>query len=255
MLVIDNYFNGSLNMRAFVVLAALGIIATSPLRAEKTETKEFESKSIKSVLIENSSGLVKVVGGSSAKASVTAEKVKFEKMCSLEIKQKGDVLSARVRNAGIVNTGECQVNLTLNVPSLVKLSVKSGSGDLDVSGTKGQVDYKIGSGNVHIDSTVEKLNGKSGSGETDIKGLTGSATIAAGSGSINLTYPIAPATGDLDIKTGSGTATVFLPGDTKVMTSTAVGSGTTHNDLGDTKDAKFKVSFKAGSGDLNIKKL
>jgi hypothetical protein len=45
----------------------------------------------------------------------------------------------------------------------------------------------------------------------------------------------------------------MFPKGTKVKTSYKAGSGEMSNELGDNPEAAFKVSMKAGSGDLKIK--
>ena len=94
-----------------------------------------------------------------------------------------------------------------------------------------------------------------GSGSIDVSGLTGDADLKTGSGDLNVTYKSTPQKGELDIKTGSGDATVFFPSAMKVLTDFKSGSGRIYNELGDFSKASFKVSMKAGSGNLKIKKL
>jgi DUF4097 and DUF4098 domain-containing protein YvlB len=142
-----------------------------------------------------------------------------------------------------------------------------------VNGTKGKVNFSLGSGDFNIDAQIDKLEGKSGSGSikasgvigyTDIKmgsgtldlqGLTTNAGLKTGSGDLNVQYESVPENGELNIKTGSGNATVVLPSGTKVLTNLLSGSGRVFNELGDSSDASFKVFMKAGSGDLNVKRV
>lgn len=47
---------------------------------------------------------------------------------------------------GWFNSGECRVDFDTKVPKLISLKLRSGSGNLLVSGTKGKIDYELGSG-------------------------------------------------------------------------------------------------------------
>lgn len=222
--------------------------------AATSETKEFDSKVIREVEIENNYGDIKIIGGSEIKTIVTIEKVQFGPKCKLEIAERGGKLSIDVDEKGVFTRANCNVNLTLAVPKTVDLDIENGSGSINVMGTSGQIDYKIGSGEVNIDASIVKLEGKAGSGSAKIKGLLGEADLKSGSGDFDLVYTAVPTTGELEIKSGSGNTKVSMPAASKLALSSLTGSGTTTNELGDTKDASFKVSFRAGSGNLSIVK-
>lgn len=113
--------------------------------------------------------------------------------------------------------------------------------------------FKIGSGDISADGSFKKIEGKSGSGDIDVKGLAGGGELKTGSGEINITFASSPIKGVLDIKTGSGDATLFFPKGARVKTSFLAGSGQVSSELGDNPNAPFLVSMKAGSGDLKIK--
>lgn len=232
---------------ALTMTSAVAIAAT-------TESKDFDAKTIREIEVENTSGSVKITGTDEARATVTAEKVKFDDKCRLDISQKGNKLSVDVDRKGFGGNSKCEVNLTLNVPRDVEVNVENGSGNFDLSGTKGEVDYSIGSGNVTIDAQVTKLEGKSGSGFATVKGLVGEAEVKTGSGNTSLTYATVPPKGELSIKSGSGNTTVMMPATAKIKTSLAAGSGSVLNELGDHKDSSFKVSLRTGSGSISIKK-
>ncbi|MBX7232717.1 MAG: DUF4097 domain-containing protein [Bdellovibrionales bacterium] len=219
------------------------------------ENKEFSADGLKSLVVENTSGEVRVSVSSDGKVYVAADKIEFEKNCTLTVDKSGKELIAKVEQKGWFNSDSCKVNFEIKVPKTVALDLKSGSGDLFVTGTKGKVDVKVGSGDIKVDADVDQLDGKSGSGSIEVTGLLGNAAVKTGSGTVTLSYKSAPSKGELDIKTGSGNATVFFPSTTKVMTDFKAGSGKVYNELGDTSDASFRISMKAGSGNLKIKKL
>ncbi|HRO66997.1 MAG TPA: hypothetical protein PL182_05485, partial [Pseudobdellovibrionaceae bacterium] len=71
---------------ALTMTSAVAIAAT-------TESKDFDAKTIREIEVENTSGSVKITGTDEARATVTAEKVKFDDKCRLDIPQKGNKLS------------------------------------------------------------------------------------------------------------------------------------------------------------------
>lgn len=237
------------------------------------ENKEFSASGLENLNLKNMSGDVIVTVSEDGKAYVSANKVNFEKNCTLKMNRSGENLIVEVKNEGWFNNDNCMVNFDIKVPKAIALNLKNGFGDLNVNGTKGKIDFKLGSGNAVVNAEAEKLDGKSGSGSINISGIIGDSKIKTGSGSIDITgligdadlktgsgdlkitYKLAPLKGALDIKTGSGDATVFFPTSMKVLTNYMSGSGRIYNELGDSSDASFRVFMKAGSGDLKIKKL
>jgi DUF4097 and DUF4098 domain-containing protein YvlB len=217
------------------------------------ETKEFYLSEISKVEIKNGSGDVNITAASSGKATVTATKKQFGEHCKLTIDKKGKTLFVEVEKTGVFKD-DCEIDFDITAPKTVVLDLDSGSGDLKVNGTSGDLSFNVGSGSVDVDAEVKKLEGKSGSGDVSIRGLTTGGNLKTGSGKINLVYNVAPALGELDIKTGSGRAEIVLPKTAKVRTSFTAGSGELTNEFGDTPESKFRISMKAGSGDLQIKK-
>lgn len=239
----------------FFVCAAVTFISLSAMSAfaAKTETKEFDAKYVKSLDVENMDGAINITGVAADKAIVVAEQEKFPADCRLEISQEGTEVKVKVDQKNFLRK-DCIVNFTINLPVNVKLNVKQGNGNLTILNTKGAIDYKLGTGDVSIDAEVVKVDGKIGSGTTTVKGLLGDAHFFAGSGTHKITYAKVPAKGEIDIKTGTGNADITLPADTKFQLDSRMGSGKVTNDIGENKSAKFKVIFRAGSGNLNILK-
>ncbi|MEZ4744341.1 MAG: DUF4097 family beta strand repeat-containing protein [Bdellovibrionota bacterium] len=238
-----------------------------------TESKDFDINGLKTLELENDAGDIKISVTQDGKAHISATKVNFGENCTLKMQRSEDKLDIEVDKKGLFKSGECKVHFEIKVPREIALDIKSGSGDLNIIGTKGEVEFFLGSGDAVIDAEIKELNGKSGSGslkisgtigEADIKlgsgsididGLTSEAEFKTGSGNLKITYKEAPVKGELDIKAGSGDATVYLPATSKISTSFISGSGRIYNELGDSSKAPFKISMKAGSGDLNIKKI
>lgn len=220
-----------------------------------TEVKEFDSSSIKKIIVENISGAIKINGSNVQKTVVSVDKVKFDSQCELDIKQDEDELLVKVQRDNVNGSGDCQTDVTIQASKEVALKVSNGVGNLEITGTKGKLDYQVGRGDVKVNAEVSDLEGKLGSGATDVRGMAGSAKLRTGTGDIQLRYSRMPSAGEIDIKAGSSDATLFLPPDLKIMTTVVQGKGGVTNDMGEDLNAKFKVSYKSGSGDLTIRKV
>lgn len=230
------------------VLILLGLASLA-----NAESREFDLSEISEVEVSNGSGDISITAVNSGKATVMATKKQFGKHCELTIDKRGRTLFVGVEKAGVLRD-ECEVDIHITTPRTAMLDLDSGSGDIKVKGTSGDLNFRIGSGDVDVDAEVKKLEGKTGSGDVSIKGLTAGGTLKTGSGEINLVYDVAPAPGELDIKTGSGDAEIVFPKNATILTSFLAGSGELINELGDTPNSKFKISMKTGSGDLHIKR-
>ncbi|MEK6774530.1 MAG: DUF4097 family beta strand repeat-containing protein [Bdellovibrionota bacterium] len=220
----------------------------------ETENKEFESKGLNEVSVENISGKVTVSAFEGAKASVVATKNKFSDKCKMSIDRSGNKLVLKVeKSGGVFSSDECDVDFEVKVPKAVDLSLNVGSGNMIINGIHGALNFKVGSGNTSADGSFKKIDGMSGSGNVTVKGLNGGGGIKTGSGEINLTFTNKSLKGELDLKAGSGNATLLFPKGSKVKTNFFAGSGQVSNELGDNPNALFLVSMKAGSGNLKIK--
>lgn len=240
-------------MTLFTVFSPFVTWANS--NTNKIETREFDSKNIRRVDVENLSGRIVVRGGNGSKSTVKIEKIKFDKFCEVEIIQKEDELQVEVERRGLSRDGECEANIELQIPSDVKLELANGSGNILVEGTRGEVDFAVGSGDVALDGRIDDLEGKTGSGSVRAKGLVGPAKLKSGSGDIHLVYATIPSQGEIEIRAGSGDAEIMLPAKTRLKTQAFTGSGSVRNEFGEDPGAPFRVSFKAGSGDLRLRKI
>ena len=217
------------------------------------ETKEFLTKDLLRVEVFNQKGDVLIKGDGTDKVIIKTEKIKFGSKCFLSFKQNNRVLEIESGKRSLLSASDCEANLTITVPKKIDLKVNNVTGGIDVNNTKGDLDLKVASGDITVDSVVEELNAISGSGAIDVKGLVGNASVKLGAGKIKLGYAKDPIRGAIDIKSGSGDATLFLPPKMRIHSRVLVGSGEAYNEIGDFEDAKFLISFKAGSGNLNIK--
>lgn len=217
------------------------------------ETKEFSASDIVRVELSSQTGNVKIIGEETDKVKVEIERIKFDHDCVLNMKKNGKVLEIENEAKSFFTNADCEVNFTIRAPKKIDLELKNSRGKIDVAGTSGKLDVKVASGSVLVQSDVKDLTAKAGSGSIEVNGLSGNANVKVGSGDIKLTYAKDPGKGEVDIKSGSGDATLFFPPKMKIHSKVLVGSGEAYNELGDYKDAKFLISFKAGSGTLNIK--
>lgn len=153
----------------------------------------------------------------------------------------------------------CSVSYDIQVPPGVDLTVRTGSGDVDVAGlTTSSLTVKAGSGDLSLtDLTSQSVTANAGSGDIDVADLSSpSAVVETGSGDVTVTYAVVPS--DLRASTGSGDLEVYVPrDDTAYTVHQHTGSGDLSNHLlsSDRDPATgptHVLSVQTGSGDLTL---
>ncbi len=278
-----------------VLLSIISFITINSNAEVTVEKSEFSSEGLEQLAIKNMSGNVKISTIENGNAIVTAKKIKFNKNCEMKVLKEANQLKIEVEQKGWFNFSDCKVDFDIAIPAQMALKLKSGSGDLSVNGVEGDIEFDLGSGDIELVSTSDNVNGntgsgqvklsgqignskvKTGSGDIEISGLENNANLRTGSGDIDLKFNKAPETGMIDVKTGSGDidmifaqkptlanidimtgsgdAKIVLPEGTKLFTNYKSGSGKLYNEFGEDPQAQVKLSMKAGSGDLKIKKV
>ena len=111
--------------------------------------------------IRNSSGDITVTSSSHSEISIKANKVQFGEHCDLTIDKKNerDVLIQVKKKKSTWLSPSCKVDLNITVPHKTTQNIQSGSGDLAIKGTEGDIFFKLGSGDIAIQAASEKISG------------------------------------------------------------------------------------------------
>jgi hypothetical protein len=104
-----------------------------------------------------------------------------------------------------VNARDISVDYEITVPEETTVRSHSGSGDLIIEGTRGNVDLQTGSGDVKLSRLTGEIRLQTGSGDVRAHGISGPVRGGAGSGDIEVEET---GSGDIDLHTGSGNVSV-----------------------------------------------
>jgi hypothetical protein len=183
--------------------------------------------------------------------------VRFGEHCALDIDLKDGVLTTTAKQPGATEgRDDCEVDLTIEVPRDVGLDLSVGAGDVAIDGVKGDLVYRLGSGDLRIgEAELQTVDGRSGSGDVDLVGSLVSGDLKLGAGDAAITFTTPPAPGHLDVRVGTGNATIKLPKDARIRSNFKAGLGSLTNELGDSPEAKFTISGTAGAGDMTIRRF
>lgn len=247
-------------MKKIISILILPFVSFSFSAYADQVVKNFKSDQIKKLNLKNTSGDSLIVGSQMSEASVNVERVKWNDNCKLDINENSGTLSVVIRPESRVtwffSSQECRGNIKITLPFTTDIEAESGSGDVSIADLIGIFDVTIGSGDLTFEKAqITKLIAHLGSGDLKVNGDIKDADIKIGSGDILLNYLKAPISGHMAIESGSGDATLTMPKESKLNISFMAGSGRLSNELGNLQSAPYSISMKAGSGDLNVKKL
>lgn len=103
-----------------------------------------------------------------------------------------------------VNYRNVSIDYEITVPTETVVRTKSGSGDQEIEGTKGNADVQTGSGDVRLGNLQGEIRVQTGSGNVRAREVAGAVRGGTGSGDVEIEETGA---GDIDLHTGSGNIT------------------------------------------------
>jgi len=162
-----------------------------------------------------------------------------------------------------VDIRNISVDYEISVPADTVVRSRSGSGNLIVEGTRGNVDTQTGSGDVKLANLAGEIRLQTGSGNIRARQISGSVKGGTGSGDVEVEEI---SSGDIDLHTGSGNITARgvqggFHGETGSGDVTAegtqrgdweihTGSGNVHVRL--PENAAFDADFSTSSGTIDV---
>lgn len=219
---------------------------SSAVKKDKLE-ESFSYNKVKSLRVENISGLVRFQGDKSAKSvDLKVEKINWEKSCRLKVKQDKEEVFVKLEKSksSFLSFSEpnCVANVIVKAPEKMELNLRTASGDLKVSGAVGKVKLKSSSGSAFVKNVEGEFKAHLGSGNLKLSSSKGDVKFSTGSGNISLTE----VKGNCQLESGSGEVKIQkLEGKASIKTH----SGDLVVEDSDIKDLRVRL----GSGDSRLK--
>lgn len=220
---------------------------------------EAVGQTIRSVLVANDSGAVKIRTGGTTRVHRQVHHNSDRPGASHRV--DGDVLileSCPVRNCwidydvvvpeGVTVTGKIDSG-DVSVEGVRSVNMSADSGDVTVRGVQGKVVVKADSGRVDLVDIGDNVSVDVSSGSVKAVGLGGSADIAASSGSVEVALV---EVGDVRARANSGSVQVVVP-QGRYRVNAVVDSGDLDNAIGSDVAAANLVDVEADSGDVSIR--
>lgn len=235
------------------IVTLLVLIGGTCMAAENVKPLDFRAGDAEIIQVETDSGEIslEVVEGQSIKVEVTGEYDVSK--CDISAALNGSKLLASAKGR-FWRGGNCKAGFRITAPAGKKLVLRSGAGNIRMTGFSAGADVSVGAGAVEFKAVSGPINVKSAAGAVRGDIYSEDLTASTGSGSIDLVWNKLPSRGKVEIKTGVGNTTLSFPAGSKVHVVHAAGVGSMSNELGDDPSAPVTIVVKSGAGSLNIKK-
>ncbi|MEK7857860.1 MAG: DUF4097 family beta strand repeat-containing protein [Elusimicrobiota bacterium] len=261
-------------MKNSLILVLLLSLPTFADEASAPKPSFFPADDLIALDILTDTGKISVQAADIKEVKVEAIDAERKKKCdvSMTIANKRLILRVRSQMGQWLSKGVCPAGFKVRVPARFALSAASGTGDIEVTGLRGELTLDNGTGAIRVgdvtgaltartgtgdilgDARSEEVEALTGSGAVKLTKLTGSAEVKTGSGDVTLSWSKLPGKGAADVKTGSGGIALVFPEGSKITTKSYTASGKVFNEIGDTENAPFSVSLLSGSGNVSIRK-
>lgn len=201
---------------AFLTLCTGSCAFSMAEQTLRTQNESFPSAGVSAVHLETGPGSLQVTGRPGAPSiEVTAEfkanigsqsdAKRILDNLKLTMETRGDTFFLKSEKLSDWNWGDSgRIDLTIIVPSAVRLDIDDGSGSMSVKGMGRDVRIEDGSGEIEVDGVDGDLVVDDGSGSIWIRNVKGEVEIEDGSGGID----VAHVGGSVRIDDGSGSIDV-----------------------------------------------
>lgn len=202
-------------MRSFIVMAMFVASFANAAWNEYTDVRELklDADGIDDIIIEAGAGNMSVKGVAGLDSIVVTATVVvpdtdekdamqfIEKKMRLSLDRNGDraKLDSWFEQGFFGRGSSARIDLEINVPTGMNVSIDDGSGSIDISDVSAAVSIDDGSGSIELRNVLD-VNIDDGSGSIDVANASGDVSIVDGSGSIK----VQSVGGSVTIDDGSG---------------------------------------------------
>jgi hypothetical protein len=185
---------------AFLTLCTGSCAFSMAEQTLRTQNESFSAANVSAVRLETGPGSLQVTGIPGALSiEVTAEfkanlgsqsdTKRILDNLKLTMETRGDTFYLKSEQLGDWHWGDSgRIDLTISVPSAVRLDIDDGSGSMSVKGMGRDVRIEDGSGEIDVDGVEGNLVVNDGSGSIWIRNVKGEVEIEDGSGGIDIAH-------------------------------------------------------------------
>lgn len=226
------------------LMVAQAALSLGALLVTHRDTQSVDLPAAPRLVVSVGSGNVTVVGTGGDRITGTAERRWSYAEPALEISEQDDATHMGVGCAWY-SSGYCSVDLDLEVPEGTVVDLRSGSGNLTVTGLRAGATLNADSGRVSVSDVTGDVTVDNDSGDISLARVTGDVVVHADSGRIDVTGTAAR---HVEARSSSGDIRLELIDDPETVDARG-SSGHIAIRLPDTPGVAYALDLSTSSGD------
>ncbi len=148
----------------------------------------------------------------------------------------------------------CSLDVTVELPTALPMTVNGDNGDVEVSGLAGAISVYTDNGRITLDGPAAQVTAVSDNGDVVIDDSRATELkVETDNGDVTVTNLIAPTV--LTADTDNGGIEIKVPGDAKYIVATSTDNGSVDVKVGVDSDSNHRITATTGNGDISIRPI
>ncbi len=230
------------------------LVSGSCLAAERVV--ECEAGKAAAVQVETDSGRIKLEAADVDRVTAVVTGDFDEEKCELASTERGGrlTLAIRGRRRYFWADADCKAGFAIKAPPATLLSVKTGSGGVEIGAFTSGAEITSGAGAIRFDGLSGPVRLTSGAGSVSGRLYSEYFSAMSGAGALSLDWTRAPAKGEASVKSGAGAVRLGFPAGSRLKVNCRSGAGSVNNEIGSDPAAPFSLDVKSGAGSVELRR-
>lgn len=225
------------------VLVAMSAMSFAGMVSRHADSVAVTTPAAARLVVHSTSGNVTVTGADRDDIAGTARRTWSFARPTITTDRVGDTVELRV-DCGWAFTGYCDATFDLQVPAGTAVDLHTSSGDVAVSGLRGDATLATDSGRVSATDVVGRVAAGTGSGDIALSSVTGDLDLRVDSGNVDA---VDSAAAHVTARTSSGDVRLDLRDDAEAIDARS-SSGQVAIRLPDTAGVAYRLDLRTSSG-------
>ncbi|SPF47410.1 conserved exported hypothetical protein [Candidatus Sulfotelmatobacter kueseliae] len=260
--------------RIIPAILVLGLAAALPASADEW-SKTYNLSGQPELRVETSDANIRVTtwDQNTIEAKVIATRYKIgEGGIRVDEHQDGNLVEIEVRyphHSFTIDWGQHRVDIMIQMPRQGRVNLRTGDGNIEITGLKGEMDLHSGDGSETLDGLDGKLRANTSDGHIRADGRFDELDLKTGDGRVEVrAAPGSSLAAGWRLETGDGNVTLEIPADTAADVDLHTGDGHINLDMPVTTEGKIReneirgklngggslLTIRTGDGSIHLRK-
>lgn len=236
------------------IITILAMLGGNCFAAERVV--ESEASKAAAVQVETGSGRIRLEAAAVDRVTAVVTGEFDEEKCELTSTERGGrlTLTLKGRRRYFWADADCRAGFDIKAPPATLLSVKTGSGGVEVGAFTSGAEITSGAGAVKFDGLSGPVRLASGAGSVSGRIYSEYFSAMSGAGTLSLDWTKAPVKGEASVKSGAGAVRLGFPAGSRLKVNCRSGAGSVNNEIGSDPSAPFSLDVKSGAGSVELRR-